>query len=187
MPKYACVSKSGLKKDVALCLVYVNSIMFNNPVSPEIQPSILPYVPANMTADMWRTWNLFQFLTSCLQLLFTLHRSSVLCCALFIVSSKSAEKPVNIVHPNGQHHAWEATFLLCRLLLCAFIWALAFCKQHEREMLFWHHQEELIDRQVEKEAVMKGKSSHLHRWLWKTCNQLIICMFRIKMSWEVNY
>lgn len=118
--KYPCVSKSGLKKNVALCLVYVNSIMFNNPVSPEIQPSILPYVPANMTADTWRTWNLFLFLTPCLQLLFTLHRSSVLCCALFIVSSKSAEKTVNIVHPNGQHHTWEATFLLCRLLLLCF-------------------------------------------------------------------
>lgn len=172
----------GLKKDIALCLVYVKIFMFNNSVSPEIRPSFLPYVPANMTADTWRTWNLFQFLTSCLQLLFMLHRSSVSCCALFLVSSRSAEKPVNTVHPSWQQHTWEATFLLWGLLLSAFIWALAFCKQHKREMLFWHHQEELIDGQVEKEAVMKGKSSHLHRWLWKTCNQLIICMFRIKMS-----
>lgn len=95
-----CQQEPGVKKgDVALCLVYMKCILFGTLASPYIQPSFLSYWPAKLTADMQRTWELFQFLTSCG--LFVLHRISVSHCALFISRSRSTRRPVNTMHPHG--------------------------------------------------------------------------------------
>lgn len=176
-----CQQEPGVKKgDVALCLVYVKCILFSTLVSPYIQPSFLPLLTCrheSRYAKNLRVVPVYDFLQS-----LCAHRTSVLCCALSVSCSRSTKRPVNTMHPPWQHHTWQAAFPLCGLLLCAFIGALAFHNQNKHGMLFWHHQVELIDRRMEKEAEMSGKSSHWHRWLQKTCNQFMIFMFRIKMS-----